>query len=53
MSWVVVLALLAVGVWGLAHWASVWLTLMFAIPLALVGLVIATVQTTLSLRASR
>ncbi|WP_299570048.1 ABC transporter permease [uncultured Williamsia sp.] len=53
VSWVVVLVLIAVGAWGLAHWTSVWLTLVFAILLALVGLVLAAVQSALSLRASR
>ena len=51
-SWVAVVVLLAVGVWGLAHWTSVWVTLVLAVPFAIVGLVVAAVQTALSFRAS-
>ncbi|MFE3289110.1 nitroreductase/quinone reductase family protein [Rhodococcus sp. NPDC059234] len=44
VSWLVFAALVGLSIAGLANWSSHWLLLLFAAPLAAVGLVAATVQ---------
>ena len=51
VSWLVVATLFVLTFVAIANWASFWVSLGFALPMALVGLVIATVQQFVSAEA--
>lgn len=44
VSWLVVAALVGLSIVGIANWASYWRTLLFAIPLAVLGWIAVTLQ---------
>ncbi|MGZ8177403.1 ABC transporter permease [Williamsia sp. SKLECPSW1] len=45
VSWLVVVCLVAVGVWGVGHWTGEWSTLILGLPLAVLGAAVAVAHT--------